>query len=151
MATPKIADALNIEHLLAHYEQVAVSQTLTDEELARIGVNPVLHTQRVLRGLAITLSTFVLKLEHDEVTLDSIQVPATWWDHFKLVYFPEWLKRRYPVSFITHATRRERHIRVCPHFDKGPRDHQRFMVYPELDKELLTHAIRTQRVPQSIL
>lgn len=25
-------------------------------------------------------------------------VPATWWDHFKLTYFPEWLIDRFPAN-----------------------------------------------------
>ena len=31
----------------------------------------------------------------------SVSHPKTWWDAFKVAYFPQWLVDRYPVDFVT--------------------------------------------------
>lgn len=41
-------------------------------------------------------------------------VPVTWWDHFKLRWFPEWLRKWFPVSTREIATRIEEY-HTCPH------------------------------------
>lgn len=42
------------------------------------------------------------------------QVPATWWDGFKLAWFPRWALRRWPAKERTIET--EVHfIHMCPH------------------------------------
>jgi len=33
-----------------------------------------------------------------------IRYPATWWDAFKVRWFPEWLLRRYPPVHVVHKT-----------------------------------------------
>ncbi len=34
--------------------------------------------------------------------LGTIEVPATWWQHFKQAHFPKWLLRRFPVRMKTY-------------------------------------------------
>jgi hypothetical protein len=40
------------------------------------------------------------KLEEIEVRAEAtIEYPATWWEHFKERWYPEWLKRKFPVKY----------------------------------------------------
>ena len=67
-------------------------------------------------------------------TVSTYPEPATWWDEFKRLYFPGWLKRRFPVR------ERERKFseawtHVCPHLNIETRDdqdvHLRFLSRPD--------------------
>lgn len=48
------------------------------------------------------LGQFLVRLEHFvySKTLDVIEVkyPASWWQHFKQAFFPQWLLRYFPVK-----------------------------------------------------
>jgi hypothetical protein len=70
----------------------------------------------------------------------SIRVPASWWQHLKRDYAPEWFTRWWPVRmkkrthhFTTKVTN------LCPHayisWDQGKAKHLEFMMR-ENDKEL---------------
>ncbi|KKM81976.1 hypothetical protein LCGC14_1324290 [marine sediment metagenome] len=52
-------------------------------------------------------------------------VPATWWDAFKAVYFPDWLERRFPMKTTTIVTE-TKFVHVCPHLNIATRDEERF-------------------------
>jgi hypothetical protein len=35
---------------------------------------------------------------------ETLEVPSTWWQHFKLQFFPVWLKKKFPVEWrVYHA------------------------------------------------
>lgn len=75
---------------------VRVRTTLLPEE------DPLLYDEALLvdevRRVRVELETHVLR-EHiaDEVFHSTVEVPATWWDHWKDDHAPAWLIRRHPV------------------------------------------------------
>ncbi len=61
------------------------------------------------------------------------RVPLSWWDAFKLRWFPSWLLARYPADWKEIETELY-HIHVCPHLNANPQeDHLRFLL-PREDK-----------------
>jgi len=65
---------------------------------------------------------------------DEQTVPVTWWDGFKLAWFPLWAQRRWPPKTRTITTELQV-VHVCPHIptDQGSRDllvHHDFMAGP---------------------
>ena len=52
--------------------------------------------------MAVQLRAYVLAEKvHDDFRVLKFDSPASWWQHFKLTYFPRWLLRRRPVRFTT--------------------------------------------------
>jgi len=79
------------------------------------------------RQIIYQITGYVLGREVKEVVIDSIDVPVTWWDHFKQRFFPGWLLLRFPVK-----TRRIntliKHYHTCPHLNMAPEtDHLDFL------------------------
>jgi len=56
----------------------------------------------ITNQLQYKLTTFIPAedMKH-ETHVVSVDYPKTWWDAFKLAYFPQWLLNRYPVDFTT--------------------------------------------------
>jgi hypothetical protein len=50
----------------------------------------------------------------EDVRISHHEVPETWWDAFKLAYFPEWLLLRFPAKF-TRLLETKYTYYVCPH------------------------------------
>lgn len=52
------------------------------------------------------LDALVVRLEKDlwseRLADETVKWPSTWWDAFKLRWFPSWLKRHYPIQW-SHA------------------------------------------------
>jgi hypothetical protein len=77
--------------------------------------------------LTLRISTFVLgeKLGKTE-EVARLQVPATWWQHWKFSHAPEWFKKRFPVRYqwvLVNYEREERmtypHAKVLPTSEWG--------------------------------
>lgn len=70
------------------------------------------------------------KVHHQEVDSQVRVYPATMWEELKRDFWPEWLKRRFPVRYsrdITHVT--HNHYHICPHLNyKGDRKHLDFLM-----------------------
>lgn len=49
--------------------------------------------------LLIRLSTFIMRLEQQH----TIKVPATWWDHLKQRFAPQWVITRWPINYRTYS------------------------------------------------
>lgn len=46
----------------------------------------------------------------------TLDIPETWWDHFKLEHFPRWMQRRFPIQYRRVVTEESREtVKVCPH------------------------------------
>lgn len=69
---------------------------------------------RLRDGLFLQLRTWLLKAPHP-AKMVTLNAPATWWDHFKVRWFPEWLNRRYPVRYGYETEYEYGPIYVCPH------------------------------------
>lgn len=56
--------------------------------------------------MAMELRAYVLaRKQVDEYHNAVLEVPATWWQHLKQDYFPEWYKRRWPIRFTKMVKR----------------------------------------------
>lgn len=53
--------------------------------------------------------------------------PATWWDAFKLRWFPLWMRRRWPVIYETLDIDRPVYLAVCTHLSVPPGPHLSFL------------------------
>lgn len=107
-----------------------------------------LHLEQTGRGLSRSLVfrmqvNLASKLEATAVRASRTRnvqtherIPLTWWDHFKLRWFPAWAERRWPCEFRTIETWVEETVeiaelyRVCPHLRAGHR-HLQFMIPAE--------------------
>lgn len=69
------------------------------EEMAGVGNFDQLRVYMLdmANQLAIQVRKYIWK-EH--LGTEEIEIPNTWWDHFKQDYFPEWLLERFPVKYI---------------------------------------------------
>ena len=82
--------------------QVFASRVLYMDDLARVEPDQVLHLAGEMGiGAGTEIVRFVASLpteppveQREEVTFS---YPATWWQMFKVRWFPAWLERRYPV------------------------------------------------------
>jgi hypothetical protein len=57
-------------------------------------------------------------------------LPATFFQHFKMQYYPSWLKRLYPVrmDIVTKKVEYNETIYLCPHLTGNqPSDHEKFL------------------------
>lgn len=69
------------------------------------------------------------------VPVSTIEVPLSWWDHFKDTFFPAWYLKKFPIktkAIFTQAKKVRRvteTIHVCPHIHTDDtRMHMEFMV-----------------------
>ncbi len=67
---------------------------------------------------------------HDEDNETAKTYPATMWEELKRDFWPNWLKRRFPVRYSRDVTHHNhKHYHVCPHLDyKDNRKHLDFMM-----------------------
>ena len=80
--------------------------------------------------LEVHRALYGCEVHEQELKVES--VPADWWQHFKLRWFPRWAVRRWPVQARRIVTI-IKHCHVCPHQDVPPdaREHALFL----LDRE----------------
>ena len=65
----------------------------------------------------------------------TIKHPLDWWQAFKERWFPEWLKRKYPVVYQVH---RISHTAMFPGFKPGvPVGRSEWVVFSEFDQAIL--------------
>jgi hypothetical protein len=94
-------DPITQDTLVLEYLKVVALDYLPAEVVANMDVSTYWHP--VMDSLVVGLSTKILcdTLDDREEVL-SLKVPATWWQHTKLVHFPtfsRWLRR--PVRYKT--------------------------------------------------
>ena len=67
---------------------------------------------------------------HDEVTEEMVKTyPATMWEELKRDFWPDWLKRRYPVRYIREVKHvLHKHYNICPHLNAPQGNHLDFIV-----------------------
>lgn len=60
---------------------------------------------------------------------NAVEVPETWWDHFKLRFFPRWLSARYPAKMRQIITDYSVTY-ICPHIEtKSWQDKQQHIAF----------------------
>lgn len=84
------------------------------------------------RQLVVSIETYMYGNQiHRQVT-GHVEFPASWWQAVKAAFFPDWLRRHYPVRY----ERRETSVsftHVCPHLDLAVDDetvHLRYLMPP---------------------
>jgi hypothetical protein len=73
------------------------------------------------RAVRTFFRTFLPGREVRKETVKSVIVYASWWQQFKKTYFPEILKRLFPVMFHEEPVV-IRHHHLCPHTGAEPDD-----------------------------
>lgn len=71
------------------------------ETLEKMGENHSDTTVNVVfenttRSLLLSMRRFIYR---EDVFTKTVSYPATWWQHFKESYFPDWLLRWFPVRY----------------------------------------------------
>jgi len=92
----------------------AISTTMSPALIDEILVDTYIDhaSQRIIQ----IIKMFLLGKEVSKSVVDTIQVPASPWDFFKEKYFPEFLKKWFPIKMISHNVIFN-HYHVCPHID----------------------------------
>lgn len=58
----------------------------------------------VIDALVFELKTEVMTEKlFNRIQKVTFKVPKSWWQHFKQVWFPKWVLRKFPVRFETHT------------------------------------------------
>jgi len=74
--------------------------------------------ENITQDLVFQLSQKVLGKKMSEETMTyTVVFFATWWEHFKSTYFPEFLLKRFPVKLKTKEVERKNVWNICPHYD----------------------------------
>lgn len=60
------------------------------------------HLDLMAENLIVALTRHIAYFEDEEGTL---KVPATWWDHLKLRFFPDWARKRWPIRWTVYQAR----------------------------------------------
>jgi len=112
---------LQARHVISQRElgQMFASSVKLDFWTDQIGER--LVTQLTAKLLGNTVHIEKMPIE----SLYTKRFPETWWDHFKERWFPEWLKRRYPVKWTEITTLSQQiihHNHVCPHSNRALAD-----------------------------
>ena len=123
-------DRITLEKIQFGIQQM-VSSALMDD--MRYESREDITTQSIIKQL-----TFYLwgnKVNEEECD-DVVNVyPATIWEELKRDFWPDWLRRKFPVRYsrdITHHT--SKHYHVCPHLNyKDDRKHLDFMMLNDVD------------------
>ena len=65
----------------------------------------------VIDCLVMQLTAYVARGEHEQIGF--IQIPSTWFEHFKEAHFPAWALKRWSVVYRDIPYTKT--IRICPH------------------------------------
>ena len=82
------------------------------------------------RQLVTSIETYMWGNKIHRNVTGSVRFHASWWQGFKDSFFPDWLKRHYPVRYETRETS-VTFQHVCPHLAietrDGEKSHWRFL------------------------
>lgn len=80
-----------------------------------------LQTDYMARNIVANLGGAYAKGSRQKNESRTARVPKTWWDMFKIAYFPVWLLKRYPPTLYSIYSVVEHHEhRYCPHLITDP-------------------------------
>jgi hypothetical protein len=85
------------EKILYQRLQATLEKFSISTRFSREALQCQIFTDGILDDIVLTMTRKVPTWGKVEIT-----VPETWWDGFKAQYFPAWLKKRFPVRYITH-------------------------------------------------
>lgn len=84
-------------------------------------------------SLVLQLSTLISENTSTTITEEYLFLPATWWQQFKVEYFPEWLLKYFPIAKKKYTILHEFHTtNICPHLETDPtKTHLEFLLSQE--------------------
>ena len=89
------------------------------------------------RKMVARLEVMLAGDDKREVPRRTVSHPLTWWDHFKLERFPQWLLSRFPARMKHHEIECTVNItRVCPHI-AVPRDNRALYLHWAFIKDIV--------------
>lgn len=113
-----------------------LSENLIDETYLGESVDVIL--EEMGGSMVVALTTRVMTetiAEHTKTIPFTFQfnIPASWWDDFKLQRMPEWFTQRFPVRYKTSARKRTRKVSFkqfakYPNVRPMPRGHEFYRV-----------------------
>ena len=129
---------------------VAMHQYITEHTLACGDIQLNAMLDHMMHQWVFELQAHMASVQHKEIDKEKtgtqtvrlhqdILIPSTWWQHFKLVWFPEWAMKRWPVKMQQIIVEKsetvktkwtEKHTtKVCPHIQmtKGGPNHLAWM------------------------
>ena len=116
-------------------EKVEIAAQLHMSEHAARRIKLEIFADHAARSLVFSIQSYMWGNQvHREVT-GRVRFHASWWQGFKASFFPDWLKRHYPVRFEERETS-VKLIHTCPHLNIETRDdekvHLRYLAAPDL-------------------
>lgn len=82
------------------YEKVTFhQQVVVSEKTFTLPIEAQLVINRVSEEIIMKFSSYVLAMPLEKIQID-VQYPETWWDAVKERWFPDWLKKWYPVEYL---------------------------------------------------
>ena len=108
-------------------------------DLALLDVHVDIYNSFSADALVLRMSGFIWSehLQDETVTLVA-EYPATWWQHFKQRFYPEFAKRRWPVKMANiNSSHTFRTVALLPDFKYNPPNGcgERFIVRTYADPE----------------
>jgi len=120
-----ITDRITLEKIRFGLQQSVGAELLED---MRYESREDIITQSIIKQITFYLwGNKVNEENHDDV----VRIyPATMWEELKRDFWPNWLKRKFPIRYskdIEHRT--TKHYHVCPHLNyKDDHAHLRFLM-----------------------
>lgn len=103
-----------------------IRQEVPYEWISRKGEGIVLEHEPTLRRMIVMQTMSLLgRPVHVERYATHERIPETWWDAFRLRWFPQWLQRRFPPSMrVIDVATEIKVINICPHLNIMPPDNR---------------------------
>lgn len=72
------------------------------------------YVQQSVNAIVLDMETYLHAIPAEKIVIKR-KWPKTWWDAFKLRWYPAWAKQRWPVEFERIDIEEKRYLAVCPH------------------------------------
>ncbi len=124
----ELKDTVEFEKITLPLMKVAVSERIKLGSLSLDRMRLDGYRDYFMDSMVYNLSTYLIGNKVHEYPVDDIKYPADWKEAFKERWFPEFLKRRYPVRYKYESTVIH-HYHLCPHVEApwGRGEHIEFL------------------------
>jgi hypothetical protein len=133
------------ESELLHHRHVADIieigvRTRCGNELCTDNLNVESHIDYLTGHLVLQLRLLLVSLEKTETTNKSdsftMEFPLTWWDHFKMRYFPKWKRNMQTRYYTLNTNQVTKTTKLCPHLMVDPKnEHLSWLTYDTIKGE----------------
>ncbi len=116
-------EARDFERVTLEKLRIGLRQYMSPEVMAELSIDA---SSDLIAGQMVTALRGFVWSNQIHVERQTTAVPATWWDHFKDTFFPDWLRRRMPIRTQTITTE-TKFIHTCPHLNISGDPNDRMM------------------------